>query len=126
MKKHRTISAAAATLIAASALLGTAPLAVADESATNSGGSGTTQTHQPATKGLKPSTKAPAKLSPPKINLPKPPNPFPKRDQKLPVMPELPSTAPSWMKNLRSDINKFVKDHPAPGVRWVDKDGNPV
>ena len=119
MKNSAPARIVAATLITGATLLGLAPVAAADEGADKG-----KVTH--SNEAAKPATKAPSKLAPPKINLPKPPAPFPKRDQKLPVMPEFPSTAPKWLKNLRSDINKFVRDHPAPGVRWVDKDGNPV
>lgn len=125
MKHSQPTRIVAAILIAGSAMFGLAPFASADDKADNQ--AKVSQADKPTAKpGVNPSVKAPTKLAPPKINLPKPPAAFPRRDQKLPVMPELPSTAPKWLKNFRSDVNKFIKDHPAPGVRWVDKDGNPV
>lgn len=114
------ITVAVVAVAAAVALVPT-PVASADENADK----GPKVTHTEKS-NAKTAVKSPTKLTAPKINLPKPPAAFPKRDQKLPTMPEFPSTAPKWLKNFRSDINKFIKDHPAPGVRWVDGNGNPI
>ena len=125
MKRSQATRIVAATLISGSALLCLTPIASGDDKADNR--AKVSQSDKPTAKSsMNPPVKAPTKLAPPKINLSKPPAAFPKRDQKLPVMPEFPSTAPKWLKNFRADVNKFIKDHPAPGVRWVDKDGNPV
>lgn len=133
----RTTIAVAA--VAAAITLIPAPVASADDS-TSSSGTSSSQPRGPKVAAKTPAaTKPAAKLAPPKINLPAPPkinlpkppkinlpNPYPQRDVKFPGMPEMPANAPAWAKQLRLNINQFVKDHPGPGVRWVDENGNPI
>jgi hypothetical protein len=128
--------AVAVAAVAVAVSLAPMPIASADESADS--GTKVSQTDKTTAKpSLKTVGKAPAKVTSPKVNLPAPPklpkppkitlpNPYPPRDVKFPNMPEMPSNAPQWAKDLRLRINQFVKDHPGPGVRWVDENGNPI